>query len=329
MGYKQSADGSQIFAQQQLLLGQERFLRVDNGTALMNIDGGPTGTPVIVWDGEGSYWTPIGTGSSSSGAAHAGTSGWDTGVTALNDTTRFDGGADQDIDGTYTQLDFWMQPKAFPTGSRLAVFWRNAANDQIGNILKVNDYVTDFDLDAWQKVSIPVADFNLAANADKLVFRYAGQAGQDFWFDDLKLLPPGGGPYIFRAAAPDDSVRWHVSMLVMILSAGDTGWNSDVFCDLASGLEKGLVLRQRKLSTSEVLWALNSKDNTDLFGRFHPQESFAFGNNQLLLGFMMKPGKASVIVTDDEVLEFLVRDDLSGLVSARAFVHFGQEVIDA
>ncbi len=64
----------------------------------------------------------------------------------------------------------------------------------------------------------------------------------------------------------------------------------------------------------------------ELFGRYHPQDDIEFADGTLLVGFMVKPGKASIAVTDDDVLEFVVRDDLSALSAARAFAHFGTEV---
>jgi hypothetical protein len=81
------------------------------------------------------------------------------------------------------------------------------------------------------------------------------------------------------------------------------------------------------LSTAEVLWSLNSKDNVDLFGRFHPQDDIIFADSVMLIGFMIKPGKASVVVTDDDVLEFVVRDNLSTITQGRAFAHYGVEEV--
>jgi hypothetical protein len=115
-------------------------------------------------------------------------------------------------------------------------------------------------------------------------------------------------------------------MLVVLLGGASSGWDSDTFANVTT-LTNGLLLRHRRISDGEVLWSFNSKDNVDLFGRYHPQDDIEFADGTLLVGFMVKPGSSSVVVTDDEVLEFVVRDDLSGLVSARAFVHYGVEVV--
>jgi len=113
----------------------------------------------------------------------------------------------------------------------------------------------------------------------------------------------------------------------LLLSGPSSGWSSDTFAN-TTALVNGLLLRHRRISTAEVLWAINSKDNTDLFGRFHPQDDITFADNELLIGFMIKPGTASVVITNDDVLEFVVRDNLSGISEARAFVHYGVEVVE-
>jgi len=178
-------------------------------------------------------------------------------------------------------------------------------------------------------VSIPIADFLLPGNAQKLKFIYRKVAGQYFHFDDIELWPTGGGggPYTFEVAAPDANTKLHLTMAVVLISAPDTGWASDAFGNVTGGLSYGLVLRHFRKSTSEVMWSFNTKNNMQLFGQYHPQESFAFADNELLVGFMIKPGSASVLITDDDVLQFLVQDDLTDISEMRAFCHYGVEEV--
>lgn len=329
----EAADGTPIFAYRPLLLGRESLKRTDNGTESMNVDGTPSGTSVVLWNGTGAGdtggdWTPAGVGSESASAdAGSGTNGWDTGVTSSGDNLTFDNGSLIDIDGTYDSLTFQIQPKAYPVGSRLRVCFLDAANNRVGNLLRVDNYNSNMDLDVWQQVSIPISDFALTGDAQKLRFRTLNSSGQQYWLDDIELVGNGGsGPYRFQIAAPAGQ-RYHLSMLVLQVSAPETGWNNDAFANIASGLSNGLICRQRRLSDSEILWKFNTKDNKELFGQYHPQESFAFADSTLLVGFMIKPGKASVIVSEDEVLEFVVRDNLSTVTDIRAYMHYGVEEV--
>ena len=327
-------DGTPLSTKRTLTLGTSHFGRTDNGQQQMALNGLAVGAPLVVWNGTGiadvgGDWTHEASGTEDPVAdAGNGTNGMNSEVRSQGNETRFDSGANFDLAGTYDQLTFMMQPKAYPVGSRLEVLWKTAGGNNPGQALNVEDYVVNMDLDVWQQVTIPIADFNLGNDIAKLSFRYAAQGGQHFYFDDITITnAAGGGPYVYRTAPPAGEA-WHVSMMVLVLAAPDTGWSSTSFVNISGGLLNGLMLRQRKLSTSETVWSLNTKDNLDLFGRYHPQETFVFDNNEMLVGFMVKPGSvADVVVTEDAVLEYMVRDDLSSLNNIRAFLHFGVEDI--
>lgn len=328
-----SADGTPITASPNWVLGQSSFLRTDDGSAAINVNGLPSGAAAVLWNGTGAGdaggdWSHEAQGSESAAAMHSGTNGLDSGVRSVGQETRFDNGSNIDVAGSYDSLSFWINPQAFPAGSRLDIRWRTSAGGTPGAKLNVADYVTDFDTGVWQKVTIPIADFGLTADVAKLVFIFAAQGGQHFFFDDITLdVAAGGGPFVWRVKAPDANTRYHVSMMVLVLSGPASGWTPSAFANITSGLANGLVIRQRKISTGEVAWSLNCKDNVDLFGRFHPQDDITFSDGTLLVGFMIKPGRASVKITDDDVLEFVVSDDLSLLASARAFAHYAVETV--
>jgi hypothetical protein len=160
-----------------------------------------------------------------------------------------------------------------------------------------------------------------------LEFKYLNVDGQQYWFDDIEIIPIGNGPYRFEFEAPDNNTRYHISMIVLMISAPKTGWTSTAFAAIAGGISQGLILRQKRKSDTEVLWKFVTKNNAGLFGYYHPQDEIVFADDEMLVGFMVKPGKASIVVTDDEVLQFVVRDDLSSITSIRAYAHFGVEVV--
>lgn len=328
---------TQEVIQKSLAMGRKPFKRTDDGTELMNIDGSAAGAATVMWNGTGAGdsggdWSinTVGTstGVESTASKRSGTNGWDTTVTTQNDVTVLDNGSSVDIDGTYSALEFWMQPKAYPPGSNLRIRWVDGSNNLVGNQVNVSSYVSNFDIDVWQQVSIPISDFNLTGNVQKLQLRYRAAGGQHFWFDDFDLIniSGGGGPYRFQIAAPSGEL-WRLSMAVIMVSAPASGWNRSSFANISGGIGRGVIFRQRKISTSEVQWKFISKNNVELFGQFHPQEDVTFADGELLMGFMAKPGKASVIITDDNVLEIVVRDDLSAISEMRGYCHYGVEVL--
>jgi len=325
-----SIDGVPVSAKRILKPGQVSFKRHDNNTEQMNVNGESSGTALVVWNGTGvgdtgGDWSVSGVGSETSGSMYSGTNGWDTGVTSSGNNTTLDNGSMIDVDGTYDELKFWLQPKAYPAGSRLRVVWLDSSNTAIGRSILVSNYTEDMDLDTWQQIAIPISDFNLTGNVQKLRFMYMNASGQQYYLDDIDLVHSGGGgPYRFQVEAPDANTRYHLSMLVLMIAGPGSSWSPSTFANI-SALSKGLLLRQRRKSDGEILWKRNSKDNLALFGRYHPQDDITYSDGTLQLGFMMKPGRADVLITYDEILEFVVRDDLSSITEARAYAEFGIE----
>jgi len=330
MGYNTTADGTQVFALRDLKLGQAKFIEVNFGYEEMAIDG-QSGSGLIVWNGTGAGdtggdWTPSGTGSETSGAMHSGTNGWDTGVAAKDATTIFDNGSMIDL-SYYQSLEFWMNPQAFPSKAFLSLQWLDESDNAVGIMLDVNNYVSNFDLDIWQKVNIPLADFLLTGNAQKLKIQYRKIAGQHFYFDDIGLFNDvADGPFMFRVAA-DGYYNYHIGAIYLYIASGDTGWNSDAFANIAGGLDSGVLLRHYNIETSNTIWSINFKNNTDLYGRMVSHNNVDFFDSEHIATFVLKPEPASIIVTENEVLDIIIRDDLSSINSLRAFVHYGAEEI--
>jgi hypothetical protein len=329
---KTSADGTPQFEEHELGMGRKAFVRTDDNSEVMNIDGVGSGAPVVLWNGTGvddtgGDWSRTGVGSEAAASKKSGTNGLDTGVTAEDDESIFDNGSMVDIAGTYSELRFWMQVKVYPVGSKLRVRFVDSSDAVVGNQVLVDDYVDNMDVGEWKEVAIPIADFGMTGNAQKLQVRYRKASGQHFWFDDFRLITSSGdGPYRFRIEAPAGE-RWKLSMAVLLVAAPAAGWSSTSFSNISGGLGRGIIVRQRRKSTNESLWKFVARNNMQLFGYFHPQEDVTFGDDILQWGFMVKPGKATVIITDDDVLEVVVRDDLSSISEMRAFCHYGVEEV--
>lgn len=329
MPYKLSQDGTQLVGKQKLDLGRLAFKRLDNGSEPMNLDGRSAGSVLIVWNGDDTAWTRGGSGTVETYAAHSGTYGLDSGLRGANQESTFDNGSEIDVAGTYATLSFWVQPKAYPANASLQVQWRNGSNTVIGSTLLVENYVTNMDLNVWQKVTIPIADFNLGANVQRFWLVYQ-KGSQQHWFDEIELTASGGGgPYTFRVSSPTGYI-YHVERLILVVSAPDTGWASTAFANIAGGLENGLLLKYHNIgATPETFWSFNNKNNTELFGQLRAFNAVTFDNSEQLIAFSLDPDLSSVIlVDDDDVLDIIVRDNLSTLTSMRAFLHYGTEVIE-
>jgi len=105
----------------------QKFLRTDDGSEQMAVNGGSTWAE-DVWDGTGasdtgSDWTRGGEGSESAGSAHSGTNGLDTGTLSTDDVFWFDYGSNRDLPSSFDSISFWINAQAYPSGSVLRCAW--------------------------------------------------------------------------------------------------------------------------------------------------------------------------------------------------------------
>lgn len=330
--HPRSADGTVQYSKQQLELGRQSFKRTDNASEQMNVNGIAAGTPVNIWNGTGildvgSDWTRSGVGSETAQSAHSGTNGLDSGVTTQNDMIVFDAGSMQDIASLVSQVELWVQLKVVVGGGNVRVFWVDDTDTMVGNGVLLSNYLSNFDLDDWKKPIIPIEDFNLTTDVQKLVFRFINVSGIHLWIDDVAAIPSaGGGPHIFRVLAPTGFI-YHIERIALVVSAPDAGWSSTAFANIVGGLTSGLAFRYRKIGAGgETYWAFNCQNNIELFGQLTVLNDINFDDAEQMVVFALEPQLSSVVlVDDDEVVEIIVRDDLSSLTNMRAFLHYGVE----
>ena len=147
------------------------------------------------------------------------------------------------------------------------------------------------------------------------------------YLDSFEALAIGTGPYRFRAAAPDAQTVYNVKEIVLSLAEENGTWLVGDFSSISGGLANGLILRQRKISTSEILWAINMRDNLEIFGRLDVRHDVEYGTGVHQFKLALVPAPAVVQVTDDIVIEAVVRDDLTSINGLRGFIQFGEEAI--
>lgn len=292
------------------------------GAESMKVDGSAGTLDEAVWDGESSFWTDPSIGSKTTDSKRTGSYGWDSGATSQNDEVKFTRSAV--FQPSSDSIEGWINLQALPAVVVIQCRWE-LANIAKGNGIDLMDYLPSQDIDVWQHFSIPITDFNLPAeNVDEFRFRTLNDAGADYWLDDIRLVSGSGGK-IFRMAAVGVG-QWIVESITLVLVVSDSGWNSDAFCNIAGGLANGLQLRHRDLAVGENFWKLICTKNIELFGQFDPVVDTAYNDNTRQISFVLRPRSATIKVTANNVMEFLVKDDLTSLTNARAFAHVGIEV---
>jgi len=170
----------------------------------------------------------------------------------------------------------------------------------------------------------------LSGDVAELVFSYDKINGQHYYFDDIVLNESGGsgsGSQVFRVYSSSDEI-YHVDSLKIILISSDSGWGSDSFANISGGLLNGILIRfvDTGLSEDHVLWSFVLKNNVDLFGYLCPLENMSFPDSSFMLVLVLPLNIASINVTDTRVLDIIIRDDLSSLVTMKAFLNYGVEI---
>jgi hypothetical protein len=321
-----AGDGTPLTTTAPRHLGIEPFVRSDNGTEQMAVNGSSSWAE-DVWDGDTTAWTRGGVGSKTTGSKHSGTYGLDTGVVAKNSVWWFDYGSDRDLEASFDSVSFWMNVRAYPEGSNLRCGWAVTGTTTIlGSPANIPNYVSSMD-PGWQRVTIPLADFGLPSNVGRFVCQTRLQASQQYWIDDVDMLnSTGDGPYKFRVLGVEGK-EYDLSRVTLSIAAPETGWNSDAFANIASGLEQGLIVRMANLSTQEIVWSIVIKNNIELFTKLVPSTPYNFADGEQMVVFNVRPDKASVILDEDHGIEWVVRDDLSTINNIRASCQYGVEII--
>lgn len=313
--------------QSEFNLGLIKFLREGDGVEQMAVNGSSSWAE-DVWDGDSTAWTRGGVGSVVEAAKHSGTYGLDTGAMAQNALVWFDYGSDRDLETSFDSISFWINPQAFPEGSLLRCGWApSGTTSLVGHVCNVADYIPNADFGVWQRVTIPLSDFNLSSQVGRFMLQATQTSGQRFYFDDVDMLnSTSDGPYKYRVLGVAGE-KWHVARITLVMAASETGWNSSAFANIAGGLELGLILRQGIVSTQEVLWSITMKNNMELFGAMVPSDPVNFADGEQMVIFNLTPGSAAIVLDEDSGLEFVIRDDLHTLTNMRAYLQFGVEEV--
>lgn len=145
-----------------------------------------------IWDGTGILdsdidWDRSGYGVETEAAKNTGTYGLDATGMNKNSTITFHAKGTQDVSAVnYDFLRMWMNVKSW-TG--MTVKFQTVGPGGGGDTLNLSNYIDAGDTNIWQKVMIPLEDFNFGnisiANLNKLILKATGKV--DFWLDDVAL----------------------------------------------------------------------------------------------------------------------------------------------
>ena len=319
------------------IIGQTKAMVNATHGADFNVDASFSGTPEIVHNGTDTVaWTGSAlTGTwtfDSTAQSQAGTKSVDATATVNNDEAQFEDGTPIS-NASYTALTGYIYITGWPTSGTKEVTIRNRlAGVDAGDELNLSDYIDTTNLNAWQKFTIPIADFNMPAqNIDQLIVKtidIGGGAPPDYYLDTIQWEETGGAIFTVE---PDTKSVYSVSELNITIA--------DAYASTLADASHQKIPYNAFLGVSVLTDGLNFKLTTDDIIRFN-------GSFKQHIDFMGFPGMkcqsggdgtntwVTYTVNFDPPLildartkdkfELTISEDLTGLLYGRALVRGGK-----
>ena len=316
-----------------------KFFIDEEGSADMNINAAPSGTPLPVHDGTD---TTLWTGTTISGAStvdfdkaeHPRTGTKSIKVEEETDVVwQFDNGSSLNM-ALYNSLTIWIYvDKEWKAGDSVSIYgWDTSTGLKIGNTLYLEDYFDYLTHKVYQKISIPLTDFGdlsasttLDAFRQRIVAKDGGRA--KFYMDDIQLEGVGTTtPTKYTIQADKGTWLFVDSFTISIVApkaiasailADSTmpklSYNNMLGVTLLSGLN------YRRVTNGETIFSVNVKTLMD-FMQQPNTKIVSMGDDDVNTFVTLEVRNAEPLLlkaTDEDELSFTVTDDLSGLTHLR------------
>jgi len=171
-----------------------------------------------VWNGTGSLdigtdWTHVGYGIENTESMHTGTNGLDLTGLSNGSTFHFDSYKYVWVDVDVTNYDFlllWVYVNSWEQTTNLQV---SLDRDGVFNstVLNLDDYINLTIIKQWQKVYIPLNDFNIPAGFGQLKYvntlNFVSQGNIDLYIDDITFVMGNIFTEVFAVCNPTVTTR--------------------------------------------------------------------------------------------------------------------------
>ena len=341
---KAHGPGVQVYTSDINPLGfQSAFFTNETYGSELNQDATVGGTPDIVHNGTDSVeWTGssiVGTWDfASTTVAHSGTKSIDATATVNNDVAQFAKGSNLTI-ANYVSLTGWIYITSFPTSGtkHINIYgWDTGTAAQVSATLNIDDYVDTTILGTWQKFSIPFADFAFTSTTlDAVRIRtvdIGGGQAPNYYLDDIEFEETGG-PIIF-SVGPERGEIWRITHLTYTLVdayAGTVtnGTMQSIPYDGFLAVPKLVTGSNiRRIQYGEARFTATFKNMIDYIVTPAPK-TITSGSDGINTWVRLEAEFPHPIIFDGtkgDKYEFVVNDDLSGLILYKGSVSYGEVV---
>ena len=202
----------------------------------------------------------------------------------------------------------------------------------VGVQINIADFVDTGTLNAWQKFTIPLSNFGVTGNIDQILIQTVRTAGQppNYYLDTIQLEESGS---IVYSAEPEKGFRYEFDSVDMLMvDALDTRLTDGTMPSLSydqilalPALTNGVTLRFTQ--GGRVQFSGTFRDLADiLFAAFTITAQGCDGTNTFVKFTANLSEFARMESSDNDKIEIIVSDDLSGLLRFRANIR-GRELV--
>jgi len=158
------------------------------GYDLTECVGGDTtssGCTLVIWNGTGTHdsdgdWNRTGHGFEAEYAKYEGTYGLDATSFTNNEKIYFRDTNDNNVD-EYDFLSMYINLKEWPSAGEATISFED------GNSVLLSNYLKSLNLDSWQRILVPLADFGLTAPINLSVLTITSLASIGFYLDNVEF----------------------------------------------------------------------------------------------------------------------------------------------
>lgn len=241
---------------------------------------------------------------------------------AVNNVWEFDQGSDITI-ASYTAFTCFVNiDKNWSEGDSVEMYaYDTGTATEVGQRIKVEDFINFGDFDTWQSFTIPFSAFTfIETTFDAIRFEMVAKSGASpTWYLDDFQIEQTGVPLVFKATTPKgtkfhvDEIRIRLRDTISVAVANGTvpGWDTTGLLGV-SALTNGILFQRTQDGEIEFSVLLRSMDDFEATGSNRINES----DNGSISAFTYLVEFPNPIILDgskQDFLSFTIQDALDGL----------------
>lgn len=241
---------------------------------------------------------------------------------AVNNVWEFDQGSDITIANHTAFSAFINIDRNWTSGDSVEMYaYDTATATEVGQRIKVEDFINFGNFDTWQSLVVPFSSFVFTETTfDAIRFEMVVKSGgSPVWYIDDFQIEETGTPLVFKATTPKGTkfhvseirVRFRDTITVALANASIPGWNTTNLLGVTT-LPNGILFQRVQDGITNFSVVLANMDDFEAVGsnRINESDNGTVSAFTYLIEF---PVPIILDGTKGDFLSYTIEDDLSGL----------------